>query len=94
MHEYNNDKHAIKIYIENNEPPTELRKLKNNTQIQMTSRVITTSEPLFNQESTNSVVHKIKTKMTGSKTALKTKNKTVQKKMGSKAAHKKSPQVK
>ena len=60
----------------------------------MTSWVLTTNEPSLNQESTESVVHKIKTEKTESKNAMKTENKTVQKKMGSKTAHKKIPQVK
>ena len=60
----------------------------------MTSWVITTSEPLLNQVYTKSLVHKIKTEKTENKTALKMENKTVNNNMGSKTAHKKSPQVK
>ena len=63
----------IKIDNENNESPNQRRKLKKNTQLQITSWVIPTSEPSLNQESTNSVVRKIKTEKTEIKTALKKK---------------------
>ena len=94
LDEDNNKKKVRNIENENNEPPTKHRKLNKNTQLQMESWVLTTSEPSFNQESTKSVVHKIKTEKTESKTALKTENKNLQKKMISKPAHKKIHQVK
>ena len=68
--------------------------MKKNTQLQITLWFITISEPSSNQESTNSVVNKIRYENTEIKTSLKTENKTVQNNMGSKTVHKKSPQVK
>ena len=68
--------------------------MKKNTQLQITLWFITISEPSSNQESTNSVVNKIRYENTESKTSLKTENKTVQNNMGSKTVHKNIPQVK
>ena len=94
LDEDKNNKNVRKIENENNERHTQIRKLKKNIQLQMKSWVLTTSEPSLNLSSTESVVHKINTEQTESKTALKTEHKTVQKKMRIKTAHKKTPQVK
>ena len=72
LDEDNNNKHVRNIENENNEPPSQRSKMKNSTQLQMTSWVLTTSEPSLNQEYRKSVVHKIKTGKIESKTELKT----------------------
>ena len=50
LDEGNNKKHMRNIENENNEPPTKSRKLKNNTQPQIKSWVLTTRELSLNQE--------------------------------------------